>query len=173
MGPMLRASLYGALFIALLSLGSGQLLAGLGVTRPSSIGIVQIAGVIVTLTGSILSLWCVFVFARSGRGTPIPFDSPRRLVASGPYRVVRNPMALGVGIALAGVALFYQSAQFLMAIVVFMLGIHAMVRFYEEPTLRRTFGSDYVAYCERVNRWVPRLRGTGSGDPAAENNVSA
>ena len=56
MGPLLRASMYGALFIALLSLGSGQLLAGLGVTRPSSIGIVQMAGVIVTLTGLIIAL---------------------------------------------------------------------------------------------------------------------
>ena len=83
---------------------------------PSSIGIVQMAGVIVTLTGSIIALWCVLIFAESGRGTPIPFDPPRRLVVSGPYRVVRNPMALGVGAALAGVALFYESAQFLLAV---------------------------------------------------------
>jgi len=82
-------------------------------------------------------------------------------------------MAIGVGVALAGVALFYESAQFLLAIAVFMLGIHAMVRFYEEPTLRRTFGSDYVAYCERVNRWLPRLRGAGPGDSAEREDVSA
>ena len=159
MGPLLRASMYGALFIALLSLGSGQLLAAFGVRRPSPVGIVQIAGVIVTLTGSILALCCVLVFALRGRGTPIPLDPPRRLVVSGPYRVVRNPMALGVGVALAGVALFYESGQFLLAVVVFMLGIHAMVRFYEEPTPRRSFGSDYVAYYKRVNRWIPRLWG--------------
>ena len=156
--------MYGALFIALLSLGSGQLLAGLGVSRPSSIGMVQMAGVIVTVSGSIIALWCVLVFAQSGRGTPIPLDPPRRLVVSGPYRFVRNPMALGVGVALAGVALFYESAQFLLAVVVFMLAIHAMVRFYEEPTLHRAFGSDYAAYRKRVNRWVPRLRGAGPGD---------
>ena len=156
MGPLLRATLYGALFIALLSLASGQLLEGLGVTRPST-GIVQIASIIVTVTGSIVALWCVLVFARRGRGTPIPLDPPRRLVVSGPYRFVRNPMALGVGTALAGVALFYASGQFFLAVLVFMVGIDAMVRFYEEPTLRRTFGADYVAYCERANRWIPRL----------------
>lgn len=165
MSALLRASLYGALFIALLSLGSSQFLAGLGVTRPSPMAFVQVAGVIVTLTGSIIALWCVVTFALSGRGTPIPFDPPRRLVVSGPYRVVRNPMAIGVGVALTGVALYYESAQFFLAVVMFMLGIHLMVRFYEEPTLRRTFGSDYVTYCERVNRWVPRLRGGRPGDP--------
>jgi len=89
------------------------------------------------------------------------------------HRVIRwrgvpgcpNPMALGVGVALAGVALFYESAQFLPAVTVFVLGIHAMVRFYEEPTLRRMFRSDYVVYCERVNRWFPRLRGAEPDDP--------
>lgn len=165
--------MYGALFIALLSLGSGQLLAGLGVTRPSSLGIVQMAGVIVTLTGSIIALWCVLIFAQIGRGTPVPLDPPRRLVVVGLYRVVRNPMAIGVGVALAGVALFYESAQFLLAVAVFMLGIHAMVRFYEEPTLRRTFGAEYVAYCERVNRWLPRLRGAVPGDPSTGRDGSA
>lgn len=74
---------------------------------------------------------------------------------------------------MAGVALFYESAQFLLAVVVFMLGIHAMVRFYEEPTLRRTFGSDYVAYCERVNRWIPRRRGTVLTDSGTGMDVSA
>ena len=31
------------------------------------------------------------------------------------------------------------------------------VLFYEEPTLRRTFGPDYEAYCHRVSRWWPRV----------------
>jgi len=29
---------------------------------------------------------------------------------------------------------------------------------YEEPTLRRTFGAEYEAYCREVPRWIPRLR---------------
>jgi protein-S-isoprenylcysteine O-methyltransferase Ste14 len=157
MGPLLRASLYIALFLALLSLGSNQLLTGLGVSRPSPAGVAQVAGAALVVAGALLALTCVFVFARRGRGTPVPLDPPRRLVVSGPYRFVRNPMAIGVGSALAGVALFYQSAQFLVAVVVFMLGIHAMIWLYEEPTLRRTFGPEYDAYCGRVNRWIPRF----------------
>lgn len=155
MGPLLRAALYGALFVALLALAIGQLLAGIGVVTPSAWGPIQVAGVVAALSGSALALWCVLIFARIGKGTPIPIDPPRRLVVQGPYRVVRNPMAVGVGIALTGVAAFYESPQFLFAVFLFMLGIHVMVVFYEEPTLRHTFGTAYLAYCERVPRWLP------------------
>jgi len=29
---------------------------------------------------------------------------------------------------------------------------------YEEPTLRRKFGDDYLEYCRNVRRWWPRVR---------------
>lgn len=119
-------------------------------------GIVQIAGGVITLAGLAIALWCVLAFALIGWGTPLPFAPPRHLVLVGPYRFVRNPMAIGVGLALFGAALYYESVAFLAFVALFMLVIHAMVTLYEEPTLRRTFGADYVAYCEKVNRWLPR-----------------
>ncbi len=36
--------------------------------------------------------------------------------------------------------------------------MHLFVLGYEEPTLRRSFGEDYDAYCQRVRRWWPKLR---------------
>jgi protein-S-isoprenylcysteine O-methyltransferase Ste14 len=119
-------------------------------------GIVQISGGVITVLGATINLWCVATFAVVGRGTPLPFDPPRRLVVNGPYRFVRNPMAIGFGLALLGVALIVGSLGFAAFVVLFMLGIHAMVTLYEEPTLRRTFGAEYVAYCEKVHRWLPR-----------------
>jgi len=91
-----------------------------------------------------------------GRGTPAPFDPPRRLVVVGPYRLVRNPMYIGASLALAGAALFYESWALLGYCTVFALVMHLFVVVYEEPTLRTTFGGDYVRYCERVRRWWPR-----------------
>jgi protein-S-isoprenylcysteine O-methyltransferase Ste14 len=38
------------------------------------------------------------------------------------------------------------------------LGVHLFVVFYEEPTLRKKFGEDYIEYCRNVRRWWPRLR---------------
>jgi hypothetical protein len=37
---------------------------------------------------------------------------------------------------------------------------------YEEPTLRRTIGQDYEAYCHHVCRWLPSLRTAHDSDPA-------
>ena len=39
------------------------------------------------------------------------------------------------------------------------LGVHLFVVFYEEPTLRKKFGTDYDEYCRNVSRWWPRWRG--------------
>jgi len=85
-------------------------------------------------------------------------DPPRQLVVHGPYAFVRNPMYIGAGLALAGAALFYQSLALLTYAVVFLLVTHLFVLLYEEPTLRRTFGTDYASYCQKVGRWLPHIR---------------
>ena len=48
-----------------------------------------------------IALWCVLMFVFIGKGTPAPFDPPRKLVIRGPYRFVRNPIY--IGLTLAGV----------------------------------------------------------------------
>lgn len=160
MAGLTRTLVYVTLFVVVvLVLLPGQNLGGFDLVRPSHVGALQIAGSVITVAGVSMALWCVLTFALVGRGTPLPFDPPRRLVVSGPYQFVRNPMAAGVGLALVGLALFYESGAILAFMAVFMLVIHAMVVLYEEPTLRRTFGTDYVAYCDKVSRWLPRPSG--------------
>jgi protein-S-isoprenylcysteine O-methyltransferase Ste14 len=109
----------------------------------------------VAAAGALLALWCVVTFVAIGKGTPAPFDPPRRLVVRGPYRFVRNPMYLGGALALAGAALFYQSLLLLAYGSIFLFAACLFVLFYEEPTLRRTFGADYEAYRRHVGRWLP------------------
>jgi protein-S-isoprenylcysteine O-methyltransferase Ste14 len=128
-----------------------------GIVRPATMQAPQIAGTIVATLGALLALWCVVTFVHIGKGTPAPFDPPRRLVVRGPYRFVRNPMYLGGALTLAGAALFYRSLFLLGYDCIFLLAFSLFVLFYEEPTLRRTFGPDYEAYCHRVARWLPRL----------------
>jgi len=127
-----------------------------GIVQPASIGTAQIAGVIVGVTGAALAIWCIVTFVVIGRGTPAPFDSPRRLVVAGPYRLVRNPMYIGAALVLAGAALFYESWALLGYCAAFALTTHLFVVGYEEPALRASFGADYLGYCERVGRWWPR-----------------
>jgi protein-S-isoprenylcysteine O-methyltransferase Ste14 len=152
----IRAITYAALFIGfLLVFLPARVLSWSGIERPATIGVAQVAGMLVGAAGAALALWCIATFVVVGRGTPAPFDPPRRLVVVGPYRWVRNPMYLGAGLALAGAALFYQSWPLLGYTGAFLLVMYLFVVFYEEPALRASFGTPYLQYCKRVRRWWP------------------
>jgi protein-S-isoprenylcysteine O-methyltransferase Ste14 len=103
-----------------------------------------------------LYLWCLWLFATLGRGTPGPWDAPRRFVAVGPYRWVRNPMYLAVFLVVAGEALLCRSVPLLIYLGAVAIGVHLFVVGYEEPTLAERFGDSYEAYRRRVPRWSPR-----------------
>lgn len=169
MAATVRTVIYLAIIVGLLViLLPAEILERFGVAGGSSIGIIQFVAATFTLAGVGLALWCALTFAVLGRGTPLPFDPPRRLVRVGPYRWVRNPMAIGAGSSLVGVALLYESLPFFIFASLFMPAIHVMVELYEEPTLRRMFGAEYEAYCANVNRWLPhRPVSTPSGDGSA------
>ena len=153
-----RTITYAALFIALVLIYPPvRVLSWSGIVRPAGMGAPQLAGMILGAAGAAVALWCVFAFAFIGRGTPAPFDPPRRLVIRGPYRFVRNPMYMGAGLALASAALFYESWPLLGYAGLFLLVTHLFVVLYEEPTLRRTFGQEYETYCGQVRRWWPKV----------------
>ena len=153
-----RAITYAVLFIGLLLIYvPARLLSWSGIVRPAAIEAPQVAGMVIGAAGAVVALWCIFTFASIGRGTPAPFDPPRRLVIQGPYRFVRNPMYIGAGLALASAALFYESFPLVGYTGLFFLATHLFVVGYEEPTLRQSFGLEYEAYCGRVRRWWPRV----------------
>lgn len=154
---VVRAVTYATLFVGfVLVFVPARILAGAGVPAPGQLGALQGLGVGVTAAGALLALWCVLTFALVGKGTPAPFDPPRRLVVRGPYRLLRNPMYLGAGLALGGAALVFESRALAAYAGLFLLLTNLFVRLYEEPTLRRTFGEEYEAYRRQVPRWFPR-----------------
>ncbi len=156
MFALARAIVYATLFIGFwLVFLPARLLSAVGVTRPASLGVAQVAGMVLAALGAGLAVSCILAFALVGRGTPAPFDPPRRLVVRGPYRYVRNPMYIGAGLVLSGVALFYGTAALWAYVAACFVAAHLFVVFVEEPTLRRTFGEEYLAYCRRVRRWWP------------------
>jgi protein-S-isoprenylcysteine O-methyltransferase Ste14 len=153
-----RAVTYSTLFIGLVLIYlPARFVSWSGLVRPERIEVQQIAGIIIGAAGSVIALWCIFTFALVGRGTPAPFDPPRRLVTRGPYRFVRNPMYIGAILALTGAALFYKSWALLAYVSSFFLATHLFVISYEEPTLGRSFGQEYKTYCAKVGRWCPHL----------------
>ena len=116
----------------------------------------QWLGVWLILNGLGLAGWCVDLFNVEGRGTPVPFDPPKRFVASGPYRFVRNPMAIGLWLVLAGQALLYQSCVVAIYLLIVVALVAAFVRFVEEPDLERRFGASYRSYKQQIPRWIPK-----------------
>jgi protein-S-isoprenylcysteine O-methyltransferase Ste14 len=154
---LVRAITYAAVFIGfVLVYLPSRFLSWSGIVAPATTGVPQVAGMIMVAIGTALAFWCLLTFVFIGKGTPAPFDPPRKLVIRGPYRFVRNPMYIGAGMTIAGAALFYESLSISIYAGLFFLITHLFVVFYEEPTLRRTFGDEYEAYCRRVRRWQPR-----------------
>jgi protein-S-isoprenylcysteine O-methyltransferase Ste14 len=153
---LIRAIVYATIFVGLLLVYvPSRLLSTAHIVPPTVIGAAQIAGMIITTAGAAVALWCLLTFVFVGKGTAAPFDPPRRLVVRGPYRFVRNPIYISAILAMLGLALFYRSLSILLYAGLIFLATHLLVVAYEEPTLRRTFRSDYEAYCRRVNRWWP------------------
>jgi protein-S-isoprenylcysteine O-methyltransferase Ste14 len=97
-------------------------------------------------------------FALKGLGTPAPVFPTRHLVVSGLYRYVRNPMYVAVVAAILGQGLLFGDVRILEYGILVWLAFHLFVVLYEEPTLRRSFGAEYEAFCVQVGRWVPRFR---------------
>jgi protein-S-isoprenylcysteine O-methyltransferase Ste14 len=91
-----------------------------------------------------------------GRGTLAPVDPPKRLVAAGLYRWVRNPMYVAVVWTLIGHALWFASGALWIYTALVFAGFHLFVTLYEEPSLERRFGESYLRYREAVPRWIPR-----------------
>jgi protein-S-isoprenylcysteine O-methyltransferase Ste14 len=159
-----RAATYSTLFVGLLLVFvPGRILERSGIVRTAQLGAVEYAGIAVGVAGGALALWCIVTFTLVGRGTPAPFDPPRKLVVQGPYRYVRNPMYLGAALALCGAALFYRSIPLFGYAGLFLLATHFFVVWYEEPTLTRLFGAEYEAYRARTGRWLLRAPGAPSG----------
>jgi protein-S-isoprenylcysteine O-methyltransferase Ste14 len=115
-----------------------------------------LAGIVLAGAGLSVLLVCFLGFIVEGRGTPAPYDPPRRLVTGALYARVRNPMYLAVTTILAGEAILFSSAALAVWAAVAWLVFHAFVVGYEEPGLRGRFGAAYEEYLRRVPRWIPR-----------------
>ena len=127
---------------------------------PSAIwtgGLADWLGLWVLLNGIGLTAWCAFLFMREGKGSPLPLAPPKRFVATGPYRFVRNPMMLGMWLILLGEVLLYH-ARIVWIYTGFVTSLgYLYIVAWEEPQLRRRFGPLYLDYVRQVPRWLPRL----------------
>lgn len=103
-----------------------------------------------------INLTSGFVMARHGRGTPLPLDMANALVVVGPYRYLRNPMAVGgLGAALA-IGLGLGSTLTILYAIAGGVLWDLLVRPIEERDLHARFGEPYARYRDAVRCWWPR-----------------
>ncbi len=119
---------------------------------------VRVAGLVLAAFGAIVLLHAFTRFVIDGLGTPAPIAPTERLVVSGLYRYVRNPMYLGVLAVITGQALLLNRPVLLAYAAAVAAAVAAFVHWYEEPTLTRRYGIAYQRYRQAVPAWLPRLR---------------
>ena len=115
--------------------------------------VAQFAAFAIFLVGLTIIAATLGLFRRH-RTRPEPWQPAANLIEGGLYRRSRNPMYLGMTLAAAGVALFFESvvAAILVGIVIVILDRVVIAR--EEAYLQRRFGPDYEAYRRQVRRWL-------------------
>ena len=137
-----------------------------GITVPTPV--VALGG-IALVTASALGLWSAVTMATLGGGTPLPVAMTHRLVVAGPYRWVRNPMALAGITQGVAVGLLLQSWLVVAYALLGSLVWNTLVRPFEEADLELRFGDWFRAYRAQVRCWLPRL--TPWSAPAAAPGV--
>lgn len=162
----------GVLFSAAMALGVlAPLLQLLGVVDPvEALDAAAVAGIgaALALLGIALTLAAQSAMGRSWR-IGVDATETTRLVTTGPFAIVRNPVFAAMIPTGLGLALVAPNAVAIVAVVVLIGALELQTRVVEEPYLLAVHGATYAAYGVRVGRFVPgvgRLRATADR-PAA------
>jgi protein-S-isoprenylcysteine O-methyltransferase Ste14 len=121
-------------------------------------GLSRALGALLILVGLPVLVDAFARFALHGRGTPAPILPTERLVVSGLYRHVRNPMYVAVVAIIWGQGLLFGSPRVIVYGLAIWAAFHLFVLLFEEPRERQRFGAEYDRYRAAVPRWIPRLR---------------
>lgn len=107
--------------------------------------------------GLILMIWTMKLFSQVGKGSPAPWNPINKLIITGPYAYVRNPMLLGVFLFLGGECLMFQCWPLFYYLLIF-IGINTVYfPLSEEKGLYKRYGEEYLEYKRNVPRFLPRL----------------
>ena len=117
---------------------------------------VVVFGGVLLAAASALGLWSGATMSVIGKGTPLPSAMPNRLVIAGPYRFIRNPMAVAGFVQGAAVGLLLSSWIVVAYGILGAVLWNYAIRPHEEADLERRFGAEFRRYRDAVRCWVPR-----------------
>ena len=83
-----------------------------------------------------------------------PFEKPTALIQTGPYKLSRNPMYLGMVLLLIGAGFILGSLTSFIGTVLFAVMMEIVFIPIEEKILQDQFGEEYEVYKEKVGKWL-------------------
>ena len=108
--------------------------------------------------GFVIMEWQVVAFLRS-RGTPVPLNPPPKLITTGFYAHIRNPMLLGLFLFMLGLGVFFGSLSLILIFTPLFILINVLyLKAVEEKEMEKKFGDEYLEYKKNVPMFIPRLR---------------
>jgi len=111
-------------------------------------------GIALVILGIAPPVWAALLFRRERTELNPTSASNSKLVTSGPYRITRNPMYLGLVVVALGIAVWVGWwPMFLAPVLSFATSNWVHIPF-EETKMRRQFGETFDAYMGRVRRWI-------------------
>lgn len=110
-------------------------------------------GIILIISGVILNLWADVLFKKS-KTTVKPDEMPEALIVSGPFKISRHPMYLGMTVILLGLAVFLNSIMVFIFPIAFAILMEKKFVPFEENNLEIAFGDKYLGYKQKVRQWI-------------------
>jgi len=110
-------------------------------------------GFLFIVFGIILNIWTDLLFKKN-KTTVKPYRNPTELITSGPFRISRHPMYLGMMLILLGIAIVHGTLITFAFPIIFIILMELFFIPYEEKNLERISGRKYLSYKKRVRRWL-------------------
>jgi protein-S-isoprenylcysteine O-methyltransferase Ste14 len=110
--------------------------------------------ILMATAGVALAVWGARLFAALGTEIAPTSVLNKRLVTDGPFRFTRNPMYLGLVLAMVGVAFYMGTLPFFVVPVLVFLLCNLVFIPFEEAKMQRQHGNPYTDYLQRVRRWI-------------------
>jgi protein-S-isoprenylcysteine O-methyltransferase Ste14 len=117
-----------------------------------------IIGLFVTILGQLirgLTIGLAYIVRGGREGKPYA----EGLVTEGIFNHCRNPLYVGNILMLLGIGVLANSVVYVAIVIPVFLFVYQAIVLAEENFLRGKFGAGFDAYCSKVNRWFPKLRG--------------
>lgn len=131
-----------------------------------------ILGIVFLLPGGFFALWSIGEQLFEAGGTPMPMMPTQTLLASGPFRLCRNPMTFGTITAYLGVAIWTGSLASILMVLLFGSMLVMYIRNIEEKELEARFGQPYTEYKQNTPFLLPGLpRGNKSKRTEGKNDI--